>query len=77
MDALKNLNLPEEIKARIKEWTGPEYDEQTRQEITRLIEKKNEKELTDRFFRVLEFGTGGLRGIIGAGTNRINKYNIW
>ena len=77
MADLNNLNLSEEIKDRIKEWTGPEYDEQTRNEVLGLIKRNNEKELTDRFFQDLEFGTGGLRGIIGTGTNRMNKYNIW
>ena len=38
--------------------------------------KDNEKEIEDRFYRELEFGTGGMRGVIGAGTNRINKYTV-
>jgi len=56
--------------------TSPVFDEQTRSDIQSLISIKNEKELTDRFYRDLEFGTGGLRGILGAGTNRMNLYNI-
>ena len=56
--------------------TSPVFDEQTRSDIQSLIVIKNEKELTDRFYRDLEFGTGGLRGILGAGTNRMNLYNI-
>ncbi len=76
MNGLDSLNLPEEIKAGIKEWTGDEYDEETRKEILNLVKNKDEKELTDRFYKTLEFGTGGIRGIMGAGTNRINKYNI-
>ena len=56
--------------------TNESFDEKTRREISALIEAKDEKELTERFYRDLEFGTGGLRGIIGAGTSRMNRYNI-
>ena len=49
------------------------FDEQTRKELRNLI---NEKEIEDRFYRNLEFGTGGIRGVMGAGTNRMNKYII-
>jgi len=77
MADLDSLSLSDEIKNNIKEWISPEYDEETRNEIIELINKKDEKELTDRFFQDLKFGTGGLRGIIGAGTNRMNKYNVW
>ncbi len=76
MNNLNTLNLSDEAKKKIEEWTEKPYDQATCNEILELIKNKNEKELTDRFFKDLEFGTGGLRGIIGAGTNRINKYNI-
>ncbi|MBF0440415.1 MAG: phospho-sugar mutase [Oligoflexales bacterium] len=52
------------------------FDDKTRAEIKALIDRKDEKELTDRFYEDLEFGTGGLRGILGAGTNRMNIYNV-
>lgn len=52
----------------------PYFDDITRQELKDI--KGNEKEIEDRFYRDLEFGTGGLRGIIGAGTNRMNKYTV-
>ncbi|MBU1078355.1 MAG: phospho-sugar mutase [Spirochaetes bacterium] len=77
MTDLEKLNLSDELKNKIKEWTDKGYDEQTRKEITDLIAKNDEKELTDRFYKDMEFGTGGLRGVIGAGTNRMNKYNVW
>lgn len=64
------------IENRIQEWLSDEYDQKTRNEIQNLIDTDNEKELIDRFYCDLDFGTGGLRGIIGAGTNRINKYTI-
>jgi phosphoglucomutase len=56
--------------------SAPVFDPATRREISDLIEADQEKELTDRFYRDLEFGTGGLRGILGAGTSRMNIYNV-
>ncbi len=58
-----------------EEWsTNPYFDEQTRAELKAL--EGNEAEIEDRFYRQLEFGTGGLRGVIGAGTNRMNIYTV-
>ena len=58
-----------------KEWVNNKYfDEETRTELELISE--NKKEIEDRFYKNLEFGTGGLRGVIGAGTNRINKYTV-
>ncbi|MBN1897621.1 MAG: phospho-sugar mutase [Spirochaetes bacterium] len=76
-DKIISLNISDEIKARLSQWLTEEYDEDIKNEIKELIEKNNLKEIEDRFFKDLEFGTGGLRGVIGAGTNRMNKYNIW
>lgn len=60
-----------------KEWATHSYfDESTRNEIKSLIDSQNEKEIIERFYRDLEFGTGGLRSIIGAGRNRMNKYQV-
>lgn len=65
------------IQERATYWaTSSAFDTGTRSEIAALIEAKNNKELSERFYRDLEFGTGGLRGIMGAGTNRMNIYNI-
>ncbi|MDF2545708.1 MAG: phosphoglucomutase [Anaerosolibacter sp.] len=56
-------------------WINSDYfDEETKRELESL--EGNEKEIEDRFYRDLEFGTGGLRGVIGAGTNRMNKYTV-
>jgi phosphoglucomutase len=63
------------IQDKINEWLTDGYDRATKDEITRL-QKENPDELTERFYKSLEFGTGGLRGIMGVGTNRINKYTI-
>lgn len=60
----------------INEWLNGNYDENTKQEIQRLLDQEADTELTDSFYRSLEFGTGGLRGIMGPGSNRINKYTI-
>jgi phosphoglucomutase len=68
--------MNESIEKHIREWTSPPYDTDTIAEINALVAANNEKELTDRFYRDLEFGTGGLRGVLGAGTNRMNIYNV-
>jgi len=60
----------------INEWLNGNYDQKTKEEIQQLLDKEAATELTDSFYRSLEFGTGGLRGIMGAGSNRINKYTI-
>ena len=58
-----------------KKWCeSPEFDEETKKEL--LAIKDNEKEIEDRFYKELEFGTAGLRGVIGAGTNRMNQYTV-
>ncbi len=63
------------ILAKVDSWLTGNYDDETKAEIIRL-QKENQGELTDSFYKNLEFGTGGLRGIMGVGTNRINKYTI-
>ncbi|MEJ7769043.1 MAG: phospho-sugar mutase [Chitinophagaceae bacterium] len=63
------------IQEKINGWLTDGYDQETRDEITRL-QNENPDELTESFYKNLEFGTGGLRGIMGPGTNRINKYTI-
>ena len=58
-----------------QEWLKNDYfDQETKTELLKI--QNNEKEIEDRFYKNLEFGTGGLRGVIGAGTNRINKYTV-
>ncbi|HEY4154313.1 MAG TPA: phospho-sugar mutase [Puia sp.] len=63
------------ILAKVNSWLNGNYDEETKTAIARL-QKENPQELTESFYKNLEFGTGGLRGIMGVGTNRINKYSI-
>jgi len=64
-----------EILQKAKLWLKAPFDTSTQKEIEQLIQE-NSKDLADRFYKDLEFGTGGMRGIMGAGTNRINKYTL-
>jgi phosphoglucomutase len=64
-----------EIQEKINLWLTEDYDQATRDEISRL-QRENPNELTESFYRNLEFGTGGLRGLMGVGTNRMNKYTV-
>ena len=68
--------MEKNVQDRINSWLNGSYDEETKKEIKALLDSGNEKELTDAFYRDLEFGTGGLRGIMGVGTNRMNKYTV-
>ena len=63
------------IQSKVNTWLKGSFDQATKDEITKL-EKENPNELADAFYRNLEFGTGGLRGVMGVGTNRMNKYTI-
>src|SRR5450432_4670782 len=63
------------ILTKVNSWLNGNYDEETKSEINRLM-KENPDELMDCFYQNLAFGTGGIRGIMGVGTNRINKYTI-
>ena len=68
--------MEKNVQDRINSWLNGSYDEETKKEIKALLDAGNEKELIDAFYRDLEFGTGGLRGIMGVGTNRMNKYTV-
>src|SRR5918912_1516587 len=63
------------IREKVAAWLDGNYDQQTKDEIQKL-QKENPSELEDAFYKNLEFGTGGLRGIMGVGTNRMNKYTV-
>ncbi|HTQ65425.1 MAG TPA: phospho-sugar mutase [Puia sp.] len=63
------------IQDKVNTWLNGNYDQETKNDIIRL-QKENPAELTESFYRNLEFGTGGLRGIMGVGTNRMNKYTV-
>ena len=65
-----------QIMATAQSWLDGNYDAETKAEVRRMMEAEDKTELIDSFYRTLEFGTGGLRGIMGAGTNRMNKYIV-
>jgi phosphoglucomutase len=69
------MDLPSNILNAVNEWLSPTFDKTTRQKIKELL-TKSPKELEDCFYKNLEFGTGGMRGIMGVGTNRINQYTL-
>ncbi len=64
------------VTAKAQEWLGSSFDEKTREEVKALLAKEDKSDLIDAFYKDLEFGTGGLRGIMGAGTNRMNIYTV-
>ncbi len=68
-------NIDPAIVFKAKSWLGEQFDGETRNQVQHLLDHDPE-ELTDSFYRHLEFGTGGLRGIMGVGTNRMNKYTV-
>ena len=74
-DSLKHIIMDATIQVKVDRWLSGNYDEATKEAI-RKQQIENPDELADAFYQNLEFGTGGLRGIMGIGTNRINKYTI-
>lgn len=72
---MANQDLLSEVKVRAEKWLEGNYDKETKEQVKYLLEN-NEKELIESFYRDLEFGTGGLRGIMGVGTNRMNIYTV-
>lgn len=71
-----NKQLIDSVIAKAQTWLGDAYDEETRKEVRQMLDNPDKTPLIDAFYRDLEFGTGGLRGIMGAGTNRMNIYTV-
>ncbi len=69
-------NLDPTVQQKINTWLEGSYDQETKDRIREMLDKKQYTELTDAFYKDLEFGTGGLRGIMGVGSNRVNKYTF-
>lgn len=67
--------MEERIIEKAREWLNPSFDEQTRNEVNRLM-NEDPVTLEDSFYKNLEFGTGGLRGVMGVGSNRMNRYTV-
>jgi phosphoglucomutase len=70
------MPLSPDVQQRINTWLTPAYDADTQAEIKQLVDSQQDDQLNDAFYRSLEFGTGGLRGIMGAGSNRMNRYTL-
>ncbi len=73
---MSNLPLEPAVRQKIATWLTGNYDGETKASIQQLIDNESITELTDSFYKDLEFGTGGLRGLIGIGSNRMNRYTV-
>ena len=70
------IALLETVRKKARVWLGNEYDDETRAQVQALLDRDDPTELIEAFYKDLEFGTGGLRGIMGVGTNRMNIYTV-
>ena len=69
--------LIKSCESKAQEWlTSSVYDAETQNEVRKMLENEDKTDLIESFYRSLEFGTGGLRGIMGVGTNRMNIYTV-
>ncbi|MEZ3590844.1 MAG: phospho-sugar mutase [Muribaculaceae bacterium] len=73
---MDNQDLMKDVVAKAQVWLGEGYDDKTRAEVRRMLDADDKTELVECFYKDLEFGTGGLRGIMGAGSNRMNRYTV-
>ncbi|MBD5231067.1 MAG: phospho-sugar mutase [Bacteroidales bacterium] len=73
---MSNNDLLKSVMEKAEKWLSPKYDEKTRAEVKAMMEAEDKTPLIEAFYKDLEFGTGGLRGIMGAGTNRMNIYTV-
>lgn len=69
-------NIPEQVQQKAQLWLDGKYDEETKAKVKEMLESDDPNELIDSFYKDLEFGTGGLRGIMGVGSNRMNRYTV-
>lgn len=73
---MEDTELLRTVESKARLWLGDGYDEETRAEVRRMLDADDKTELIESFYKDLEFGTGGLRGIMGAGSNRMNIYTV-
>jgi len=73
---MENQELIKQVTEKAEKWLTPAYDAETQAEVKRMLENDDKTELIEAFYKDLEFGTGGLRGIMGAGSNRMNIYTV-
>ncbi|MCF0243467.1 MAG: phospho-sugar mutase [Bacteroidaceae bacterium] len=71
-----DTQLLKQCEAEAQKWLSPLFDAETQAQVKAMLENEDKSDLIDAFYQSLEFGTGGLRGIMGAGTNRMNKYIV-
>ena len=73
---MENQELIKQVTAKAESWLSPAFDAETQAEVKRMLENEDKTELIECFYKDLEFGTGGLRGIMGSGSNRMNIYTV-
>lgn len=73
---MEKTEIIQKARTKAETWLNDSYDKETRQAVKQMLESSDPTELIDSFYNDLEFGTGGLRGIMGAGSNRMNKYTV-
>lgn len=71
-----NEDLLKQVTAKAQIWLGDGYDEETKAAVRAMLDNEDKTDLIEAFYKDLEFGTGGLRGIMGTGTNRMNIYTV-
>ncbi len=71
-----NKELIAQCEAKASQWLSPSFDEETRRNVQSMLDNADKTDLIECFYKDLEFGTGGLRGIMGAGSNRMNIYTV-
>ncbi len=73
---MENEELIQQVTEKAEKWLTPAYDAETQAEVKRMLENEDKTDLIEAFYKDLEFGTGGLRGIMGVGSNRMNIYTV-
>ncbi len=73
---MTNTNIPEQVRQKAEKWLNGNYDKDAKAKVKEMLESNDPTELIDAFYKNLEFGTGGLRGVMGTGSNRMNKYTV-
>jgi phosphoglucomutase len=69
-------NIPAQVIEKANQWLNGKYDDETKATVKRMLDADDPSELIDAFYKDLEFGTGGLRGVMGIGSNRMNRYTV-
>ncbi len=73
---MENTEIIRQARAKAETWLNDSYDKTTKEAVRKMLDSEDQTELIDSFYKDLEFGTGGLRGIMGPGSNRMNRYTV-